>query len=428
LILGATAVQSEGSDPTEPIVEGLAGLLVVGGGLALYSKIRANRIADEIARGIRSTNEEIAAARSRLEDLQELIKSGNREIETQKALSLATDEKELEIQGKLADLKNELRGEELLFGDEGDKIEPLRELVATFEDELANVQLEQATIQKNIIKASNDLKKLETSSTDLAADIKAKKIRVETLDQAEEIVNQDVQQVLDELVGERNIYDDPLFDGYRPEIESGEVNEVQLFQDMIKNDDLKYSEGVIERMKASLGEGFTDEMRQVTLEVVDLGGQNAFQALVNATCNIALSSKLDAKSVSKVASPTCTLPENIDPIVSLYSEEFTIEESNIFKGSHVFDIYRSDLADVGYEAQVGELVEYVAGPEFGNEAGGLIGAFTEGTLAAEDAVEALDIASIGLGGEAFAEGMALDVGGDALLGEIALDLIEIAIL
>jgi hypothetical protein len=277
----------------------------------------------------------------------------------------------------------------------------------------ADIDAAQATLEER-------LGALETSQEDLLATNKF-----------QELAKQQLEEDLDDIVSEKSSFDNDAFRASQPDVEAGDVNEVKLLDQMVAEDAPEFEKEMLRQARASFGENFPTNLENNFANIISKGSNQAYDAFAEATCSgLRLPKGAKARGGKRkgaFAGAICTDIEGIDPIVDVYAEEFTIERNMIFKGSHVFDELRSNLADIGYEAEVGELTEFVSGPEFAGEAGELISAVTEGALAAEDAVGALDIASIGLGGEAFVDGLALEVGGDALLGEIALDILEIAI-
>jgi len=422
-------VDSTGSaddDSTSMIVEGLAGLLVVGGGFALYKKIRANRVEDAIEEDVDIIKDDINKAKSNIAEAEANLQANE--------ASVAQNTEELkELQATLTEYQAELKRAEAQL-DLARKTGGNEKIIKLWQDQVNGWQEDIMLQQQKLLPVSAEGEKLAAESARLEQDIafNNSKIRIlesnkEALNRLGVIVEDELEESLSEVADNAKPYETDAFNANRAAVEAGDVDEVKLLSNMIEEDNGKYIVELQNRLTARFGGDYTDAMRNSVTKALESGNDGALQAFVDATCNVPLLALSSNRLAQVGAGAVCTDLENIDPIVELYSEEFTIEENVIFKDSNVFKVFRDDLADVGYEAEVGELVEFVAGPEFAGEAGGLIGAFAEGSLVAEEAVGALDIASIGLGGEAFVDGLALEVGGDALLGEIALDLLEIAV-
>ncbi len=454
---------SDPDDNTNTIVKGLAGLPVVGGGLALYKKIRANRVAeaaqdavDDASKAVEITEDEADKARRAVEEAQIEAKA------KQDALNLAKDKLEQSQQAEEALYKqyeaiNEAIDEEieaLYDAYPSGQVErflnnptkyPLPD--GTGDDYLRLISDREQAIGE-YAKQGQYTQELASSVTDLESAYAEAKANIATGEETLEenlfklrgekqylrlcegyhkIAEEALEDSLDDIAYDKDPFDSNAFRANQAEVESGEVNEVDLLKQMIDEDSAQYKAEQIEAFKEAYGDVFTKSMEDDLGNIISKGSGNAYNSFVEATCPVPLLAT-GTKKRALLGSGICTDIEGIDPVVDLYAEEFTIEENMIFKGSHIFTKFRSDLAEIGYEAEVAELTEFVAGPEFAGEAGELIGAFTEGTLVAEEAVGALDIASIGLGGEAFVDGLALEVGGDALLGEIALDILEIAVI
>jgi hypothetical protein len=454
---------SDPDDNSNSLVEGLAGLLVVGGGLALYQKIRANRVAeaaqdavDDAGKAVEIAQDELGQARTAVEEAQ--IEATAK----QDALTLARDqlqqskESEEAFYNQFKEIEKEIDEEEEnllkiysrnqvdrfidnpakypLPNDDGDDY--LR-LVSEQEEAIGNYgkqgeytqQLESAVkdLESAYMEAEANIEAAQATLTKNLDALRDEKNILQLREKYQELADEDAMQSLDDIAYNRNPFDSDSFRANRGLVESGDVNEVKLMDQMIVEEFDEYKAQQIEVLKRVWGDAFTKSMEEDLGNIISEGSGKAYSSFVEATCSVPPLAT-GAKGRTLLGGGICTNIKEIDPIVDLYAEEFTIEENMIFKGSHVFDELRTNLADIGYEAEVGELVEFVAGPEFAGEAGELIGAFTEGTLAADEAVGALDIASIGLGGEAFVDGMALEVGGDALLGEIALDILEIAVI
>jgi hypothetical protein len=408
------------------IVKGLAGLLVVGGGYALFKKIRANRVEEAIEENIDIIQNDIDAAKSKIAETQA-------DLQANEANLAQNTEKLRKLQATLTEYQDGLANAEKQL-ELARKFGGNQELIELWQTEINELQNDIIIQQDKILPVSAENESLVADSLKFKQDIafNNKTVQIleknkEALDELGVIIEDELEESLNEVAANANPFESQAFEANRAAVEDGEVDEVKLLNNLIEEDNEVYTGELRNQLTARIQGEYTDAMRNAVDNAIESGNEGALKAFVEATCEAPLSAMRPNRLASVGVGGACTDLENIDPIVELYSEEFTIEENVIFKDSNVFKVFRNDLADVGYEAEVGELVEYVAGPEFADEAGGLIGAFTEGSLVAEEAVGALDIASIGLGGEAFVDGLALEVGGEALLGEIALDLLEIAV-
>ena len=122
--------------------------------------------------------------------------------------------------------------------------------------------------------------------------------------------------------------------------------------------------------------------------------------------------------------------ESFDGVVKLASEEFTVDQNALFSGNNLLDQVKSSMYDAGYQNSVESFDVYVRGEQFQSEASAPIKAVLNGGLPSdEEALGAIDFVSVGVdGGLPITEGIASEIGGDDLLAEIGLDLIEIAAL
>ena len=424
LLIDSTSASEEDSSNT--IVEGLAGLLVVGGGLVLYKKIRANRVQEAAEEQINELDQNIANAEDNLADMKGQFEINEAIIKENTAKLNKLQEQLSAYQKELANAEKQLELAKQFGGNE--------EIIKLWQDEVNEWQMDIMRIQEKIEPVSSANEELIAKSSDLLQDIKDIRGNIKILENQKEgvqklqtIIEEELEEDLDDVANDAKPFETEAFKDNQAAIEGGEMPEVKLLDQMILEDANEYEAQLIKAIKDPFGSNYTESIENILKDVISEGQNEAYDALAKATCSVPVLA-MGAKQKVAVGGGFCTEIEGIDPVVDLYAEEFTIEENMIFKGSHVFTEFRSDLAEIGYEAEIAELTEFVAGPEFAGEAGELIGAFTEGTLVAEEAVGALDIASIGLGGEAFVDGLALEVGGDALLGEIALDILEIAVI
>jgi hypothetical protein len=465
-------VGSDPDDNSNTLVEGLAGLAVVGGGLVLYKKLRANEIAEAAEQTVEDSEEsvrraqaEVEKARAALEQSQIDLQAKQEELElakqqlpesirieasAEKLLKKTTDE----INQEIAELSKKSYKFELdrFFKDPeenplpnggGDNYLRLtrdRDTIMAREVEL-NEQTNQLASRVNSLEAANTEAISATESAEASLEnglnlVRTEQERLLASQKLQNIVEEELEDSLDEIAAEQNPYESQAFLDNKAAIEANEMSEVELLDKMIGENNGKYAQSLIQSIRNELGNDFNLNTEQGLNQIIDNGSKNAYDLFAEATCSAtaldgrARRGKNGRRGRGKrrgVRNTICTEIDGIDPIVDVYAEEFTIEENMIFKGSHVFTELRTNLADIGYEAEVGELTDFVAGPEFAGEAGEFIGAFAEGTLVAEEAVGALDIASLGLGGGAFVDGLAVEVGGDFLLGEFALDLLELAI-
>jgi len=271
----------------------------------------------------------------------------------------------------------------------------------------ANLQATKATQTPNI----EEIKELEEKIAGLQEKLKDLESNKEALNQLSVTVKEELEESLSEVANSAKPFET---DAFEADLElflanmsqdfKGQ-NELKLFSDMVKEDTSTTFAYYQDDLKEQNGDNYTSTMEFVVAKALQTGSYAAYRAFVQGT------------------------PEGIDQIVEVYSEEFTIEETEIFRassGKFVFQSLLDGLGDAGFESEVFELTEYVEGPIFAEDAGSLIGAFTNGSLGAEEAVSAWDIASIGLSGDAFVDSVAAELGGDTVLGEFAIDLIEIA--
>ena len=417
---------SDPEDGSNTIVEGLAGLLVVGGGLVLYKKIRANRVQEAADSRIEELNANIQKAKD------DWLKGASELQENENALKASTEQlNELQIklrsyQESLANAEEQLRLSKQ-YGDE--------KAIKLWEKEVNDWNEDIMSTQEKILSVEAENKEMLAKSSDILQEMKAVKNDIKDLrdqkngvQRLEKIIEEEFEEDLDEVANEENPYTTDAFKNSESALQEGDLDNVKLYDQIISEQAEEYETQLMKAVENSFGDGFTESMKKSVKDIISEGQNSAYDALVDATCTLPVLATGGKRKKETLGSGLCAELDGIDPIVDLYAEEFTIEENMIFKGSHVFQEFRSDLAEIGYESEIEELTDYVAGPEFAGEAGDLIGLAAEGSLVGEEAVGALDIASIGLGGEAFVDGLALEVGGDALLGEIALDILEIALI
>jgi len=286
----------------------------------------------------------------------------------------------------------------------GNDIDETKAMSELYETEI--LRLQDSDTSLSVIE---EIQEVQEKLTWVEERLKVLKGNEEALDTLNLTVNEDLEKPLNEVAGDLKPFDTEAFRDFLAKNDAAEwANEGQsekLFSDMVKENGQKQLGDYLNDVKANFGNKYTSAMADSVDKTLEAGNKAAYDAFVQGA------------------------PKGYAQIVDVYSEEFMFEESQIFRASSGKFVYKSlldGLGDAGFDSEVFELTEYVEGPKFAEDAGSLIGAFTDGSLGAEEAVSAWDIASIGLGGDAFADSLAVEIGSDTLLGDFAIDLIEIA--
>ena len=434
-------IDSTSEVSTDNIVEGLSGLLVVGSALVLYQRIRNNNLADTLEREINNTSADIAQARQRVSAAQEAFDKASEKVadlgfakedalaaidKYEKASALRA-ERLAETENDIAQLLEEY-GKRTIDEFINDPAIPADERSAMFNlydqslndtSRLDRIRTAIQELEQTVDELNGEIADAENTAAPLRAALEQEVSDLDTLEQTlsaqQELLSQARQNLaatLDEQIASENLFDNPAIRQAEEQINAGDIDESALIQQMIENSNRAFVEDGINGVGRALGQELSSASRSGLESLIESVNANTLESYTILSCGSAI----------------CESIQEVDKITDLYSEEFIIDRSEIFEDSNVFSALRQDLADVGYEDEIGELVEYASSSEFAEESGPLIEALTEGTLAAEDALSVIDVASIGLGGDAVVGGLVAQSGGEFLLGEVAIDILEIAAL
>ena len=107
----------------------------------------------------------------------------------------------------------------------------------------------------------------------------------------------------------------------------------------------------------------------------------------------------------------------------VYSEYFETEQSQIFKETNLIASFESDLAQTSSASRVQSFVSYAQSSEFKEATGELVASLQDGAASTE-AIGSIDLISEGLGGQLAGDSLVSEAGGEYLIGEIAVDVLE----
>lgn len=152
----------------------------------------------------------------------------------------------------------------------------------------------------------------------------------------------------------------------------------------------------------------------------------SFARIVSSDLSQALSSAAQASHT--LVTPGATIDSGLefnspDSMARVYSEYFETEQSQIFKETNLIASFESDLAQTSSASRVQSFVSYAQSSEFKEATGELVASLQDGAASTE-AIGSIDLISEGLGGQLAADSLVSEAGGEYLIGEIAVDVLE----